>query len=82
MQTMNSEKFRVPAFTPRYFLLLAAVAFLTVAALRLAGAPFWVFYFGGIVGAPFIFHAVRSVERVAPSSGPPRHPGSRSLTQK
>lgn len=83
MQTMNSDRFRVPAFTPRYFMLMAVVAFLTVALLRLAGAPFWAFYFAGLAGAPFIVHAVRSVERVAPTSGgSARKPGSQSLTQK
>ncbi len=73
---MNSEKYRVPAFTFRFFLLLAATGILTAVVLQVSGAPFWTRYFAGIVSAPFIFHAVRSVERVVPSSG------SRGLTQK
>jgi hypothetical protein len=81
MQTMNSPRFRVPAFTPRFFLLLAVTAFLTVLLVRISGAPFWVLYFGGIVGAPFIFHAVRSVERVPPDSLPGQS-GTRKLIQK
>lgn len=64
---MNSQKFRVPAFTPLFFLMLAATAFLTVILVRVFEAPFWVLYFAGIVGAPFIVYAVRSVESVAPS---------------
>jgi uncharacterized membrane protein YdcZ (DUF606 family) len=67
---MNSEKFRVPAFTFRFFLLLAMTGVLTAVALQVSGAPFWTRYLAGVVGAPFIFHAVRSVERVAPTSGP------------
>lgn len=75
MQTMSSAKFRVPAFTPRFFLLLAVTGVLAAVVLQVSGAPFWTRYFAGIVGAPFIFHAVRSVERVAPSSGSPHQPG-------
>jgi hypothetical protein len=69
MQTMSSERFRVPAFTFRFFLLLAATGVLTAVVLQVSGAPIWTRYFAGIVSAPFIFHAVRSVERVAPTSG-------------
>lgn len=82
MQTMSSDKFRVPAFTLRFILLLAATGVLTAVVLQISGAPFWTRYFAGFVGAPFIFHAVRSVERVAPSGGSARRPGSQSLTQK
>jgi hypothetical protein len=78
MQTMSSNKFRVPAFTPRFFLLLAATGVLAAVALEVSEAPFWMRYFAGVVGAPFIFYAVRSVERVAPSSGSPHQQRSRS----
>lgn len=82
MQTMSSDRFRTPAFTFRFFLLLAAIGVLTAVVLQVSGAPDWTRYFVGIVAAPFIFHALRSVERVAPSSGSPRRPRSRSLIQK
>jgi hypothetical protein len=78
---MSSPKFRVPAFTLRFFLLLAATGVLAAVVLQVSGAPLWTRYFAGIVGAPFIFHAVRTVERVEPS-GSPRQQRSGSLTQK
>lgn len=82
MQTMNSDKFRVPAFTLRFFLLLAVTAVLTAVLLKISGAPYWTRYLAGVVGAPFIFHAVRTVERIAPSGGPHRQSRSRSLMQR
>lgn len=80
MQTMNSGNFRAPALNLRFFLLLAAAAILTVLLLQVSGAPYWARYFAGLVGAPFIVHAVRTVESVTPPRRSPQRSRSQGVT--